>query len=103
VTGGLDAGAPASLWIAGAQGRHRRLIVAARTSILHPVWSPDGRQIAYIAGSGRLAEGVGGSALHVVTVTTKRDRVVLRADQPNHSLLQHGYFADLAWVPALQR
>src|SRR5207302_3520450 len=100
---GLRAGAPASLWIAGAQGRHRRLLVAAHNSILHPVWSPDGRQIAYIAGSGRLDEGVGGSVLHVVTIGTRTDRVVLRASQRNQFLLPHGYFADLAWIPTQQR
>jgi hypothetical protein len=102
VTGAGHPSATSSLWIAGAGGRHRRLIVSVHGSILHPVWSPDGRKIAYI-GSGVSIGAVGGTALHVVTIASRIDQVILRADRSSHFLLPYGYFADLAWVPTLQR
>jgi Tol biopolymer transport system component len=91
VTSGPRPGQPTRIWIAGAQGRHQRILVISKVGLAESplVWSPDGRSIAYITDTGsvfrrgaRTLAVVGAVAPHPRTLVAVRDGAV---DSPTWS------------------
>lgn len=86
-----------ALWVTGAHGQRHKIITVAGI-ITSPTWSPDGRTIAYVAGS-RPVGGV--TSIHLVDVATGRDRVTLASDSATQPLFTPGgRFLRLAWMHA---
>ncbi len=99
VTGGIGTVAtPMALWVADARGQHRRKLVSVSGTILSPVWSPDGRAIAYIEG-GRAADRP--TAIHLLDAITGQDWVILTSTGAGQRLFAPGgRFLRLAWMRA---
>ena len=78
-----------SLHVVGVNGANDRTIVPG--CVLSAVWSPDGRQLAYVRG--RVA-GQGPSQLHVLELDSGNDRLLAQRE---------GLVTDLAWAPPVKR
>lgn len=88
-----------TLWVADGQGHHARAIVATHGGLIAgPAWSPDGRGIAYIAGSPII---VGGTAIRTVDLASGTNRVALTTGKYwQHPAPTEGYFVHIAWMRA---
>jgi len=92
-----------TLWVADARGGHPRALAhGSPASPVSPVWSPDGRTIAFIDGAGGASTGRHSTAIRTVDVATGRIRTLLTTNQARQPLLPAGgHFVRLAWMHTL--
>ncbi len=89
-----------TLWVADARGGHPRALAhGLPASLVSPVWSPDGRAIAFIDTVGASSIGRHSAAIRTVDIATGRIRTLLMTNQTGQSLLPvGGQFVRLAWM-----
>jgi acylaminoacyl-peptidase len=80
----------AQIWLVDAASGEARRLTRGRSPIQAPIWSPDGRRIAYAVENRGDRDLVFMSEIHVVDVETGRD---VRVTSTN------GYFDKPAWLP----
>jgi len=89
-----------TLWVADARGGHPHALAhGSPASSVSPVWSPDGRTIAFIDTAGKSLNVRHSTAIRTVDVATGRIRTLLRTNQAGQPLLPVGsQFVRLAWL-----
>ncbi len=93
------AGRPAegfTLTVAGATGRHPRMLISTIHFLIDPVWSPDGASLAYIWDPATVEKFYeGGVEIHAIDVVTGAVRTIAAGTGPE---LRGQTFIGLAWL-----